>query len=153
VGLYSGPFLHSVLDRFGFVSAVMEISIHSLLNGATRAMGTVAVIDVFRAFTTADVALASGASSILMVRTVEEALALRDAGIGQICFAPRGETGHSVAKHGRGSRPVTRWFRLGNSPFEVSSADLRGKTIEVEPSRLSTAAPSGGGVGTHYELS
>ena len=64
----------------------MEISIHSLLEGATRATGTVAIIDVFRAFTTAAVALANGASSIVMVRTVEEALALRDAGFGQICM-------------------------------------------------------------------
>ena len=38
----------------------MEISIHSLLEGASRANGTVAVIDVFRAFTTAAVALANG---------------------------------------------------------------------------------------------
>jgi 2-phosphosulfolactate phosphatase len=67
----------------------MEISIHSLLEGATRATGTVAIIDVFRAFTTAAVALANGASKIVMVGTVEEALALRDAGSGQICFARR----------------------------------------------------------------
>ena len=39
----------------------MRISIHSLLEGATRAVGTVAVIDVFRAFTTAAVALSRGA--------------------------------------------------------------------------------------------
>ena len=52
----------------------MEISIHSLLEGATRATGSVAVIDVFRAFTTAAVALANGASKIVMVRTVEEAM-------------------------------------------------------------------------------
>ena len=83
-GLYSGPFLDSVLARFGFVSAVMEISIHSLLDGAERATGSVAIIDVFRAFTTAAVALANGASKIVMVRTVEEALALREAGTGQI---------------------------------------------------------------------
>jgi 2-phosphosulfolactate phosphatase len=38
----------------------MEISIYSLLEGATRATGTVAVIDFFRAFTTAAVALANG---------------------------------------------------------------------------------------------
>jgi hypothetical protein len=50
----------------------------------------VAVIDVFRAFTTVAVALANGATNIVMVRSVEEALALRDAGIGQICFAPKG---------------------------------------------------------------
>ncbi len=40
----------------------MEISLQSLLEGATRATGTVAVIDVLRAFTTAAVALANGAS-------------------------------------------------------------------------------------------
>ena len=67
----------------------MEISIHSLLEGAIRATGTEAVIDVFRAFTTAAVAPANGASKIVMVRTVKEALELRQAGIGEICFARR----------------------------------------------------------------
>jgi 2-phosphosulfolactate phosphatase len=94
----------------------MEISIHSLLEGAKRATGTVAVIDVFRAFTTAAVALANGATSIVMVGTVEEALALRGAGIGQICM---GEV--------RGRAPVG--FDFGNSPFEISTIDFRGKTI------------------------
>ena len=51
----------------------MGISIYSLLEGAERATGTVAVIDVFRAFTSAAVALANGASRIVMVGTVEEA--------------------------------------------------------------------------------
>jgi phosphosulfolactate phosphohydrolase-like enzyme len=59
----------------------MEISIHSLLKGTLRATGTAAVIDVLRAFTTIAVALTNGASPIVMVRSVEEALALRDAGI------------------------------------------------------------------------
>ena len=94
----------------------MEISIYSLLEGATRATGSVAVIDVFRAFTSAAVALANGASNIVMVSTVEEALALRDAGIGQICM---GEV--------RGRAP--QGFDFGNSPFEVSTVDFRGKTI------------------------
>ena len=94
----------------------MEISIHSLLEGAKGATGTVAVIDVFRAFTTAAIALANGATSIVMVRTVEEALALREAGIGQICM---GEV--------RGRAPDG--FDFGNSPFEISSVDFRGKTI------------------------
>jgi hypothetical protein len=66
----------------------MEISIHSLLEGAARATGRVAIIDVFWAFTTAAVALAKGAAGIVMVRSVEEALAHRDAGIGQICRSP-----------------------------------------------------------------
>jgi 2-phosphosulfolactate phosphatase len=100
----------------GLVAAVIEISIHSLLDGATRAIGTVAVIDVFRAFTTAAVALANGASSIVMVSTVEEALALREAGIGQICM---GEV--------RGRAPDG--FNFGNSPFEISGVDFDGKTI------------------------
>jgi 2-phosphosulfolactate phosphatase len=94
----------------------MEISIHSLLEGARKATGRVAVIDVFRAFTTAAVALAKGASRIVMVRTVEEALMLREAGIGQICM---GEV--------QGRAPDR--FDFGNSPFEISGIDFRGKTI------------------------
>ena len=94
----------------------MEISIHSLLEGATRATGTMAVIDVFRAFTTAAVALANGASRIVMVRSVEEALALRDAGVGQISM---GEI--------QGRAPPE--FDFGNSPFEISTVDFRDKTI------------------------
>ena len=94
----------------------MEISIHSLLEGATRATGSVAVIDVFRAFTSAAVALANGASKIVMVRTVKEALELRQAGIGEICM---GEV--------QGRAPDG--FDFGNSPFEVSTVDFRGKTI------------------------
>src|SRR5215468_10039874 len=94
----------------------MDIVIESLLEGAKRATGSVAVIEVFRAFTTAAVALANGATSIVMVRSVEEALALRDAGIGQICM---GEV--------RGRAPVG--FDYGNSPFEISGVDFQGKTI------------------------
>lgn len=94
----------------------MDIFIHSLLEGATQATGVVAVIDVFRAFTTAAVALANGASRIIMVSSVEEALALRDAGIGQVCM---GEV--------RGRAPEA--FDFGNSPFEISAVDFSGKTI------------------------
>lgn len=94
----------------------MEIQVESLLEGAKRASGTVAIIDVFRAFTTAAVALANGALQIIMVRTVEEALSLRQQGIAQVCM---GEVG--------GRAPAG--FDFGNSPFEVSSADLRGNTI------------------------
>jgi 2-phosphosulfolactate phosphatase len=65
---------------------MMEILIDSLLEGARRATGTVAIIDVFRAFTTAAVALANGASQIIMVGTVEEALLLRRRGLGQVCM-------------------------------------------------------------------
>jgi 2-phosphosulfolactate phosphatase len=94
----------------------MEIRIESLLEGARRASGAVAVIDVFRAFTTAAVALANGASRIIMVGAVEEALALREHGLGQICM---GEVG--------GHAPPG--FNFGNSPHELSQADVAGKTI------------------------
>ena len=75
-----------------------------------------AVIDVFRAFTSAAVALANGASKIVMVRTVEEAFKLREAGIGEICM---GEV------HGR----APPGFDFGNSPFEISGVDFGGKKI------------------------
>ena len=94
----------------------MNISIHSLLEGAAQATGTVAVIDVFRAFTTAAVVLANGARRIIMVSTVEEALGLRDTGVGQICM---GEV--------EGKPPAA--FDFGNSPFEVSEVNFDGKTI------------------------
>jgi 2-phosphosulfolactate phosphatase len=94
----------------------MKISIYSLLEGAERATDTVAVIDVFRAFTTAAVALGNGAAGIVMVRTVEEALALRETGIGQIC------TGEVYGRAPDG-------FDFGNSPFEISGVDFHGKTI------------------------
>lgn len=93
-----------------------EITIHSLLEGARRATGTVAVIDVFRAFTTAAVAFANGAARIVMVGAADEALRLRDAGVGQFCM---GEVG--------GRSPDG--FDFGNSPFEIAAVDFTGKTI------------------------
>jgi 2-phosphosulfolactate phosphatase len=94
----------------------MEISIGSLLQGARQAQGAVAIIDVFRAFTTAAVVLANGASQIVMVSSIEEAFALRGSGAGQICM---GEV--------RGLMPDG--FDFGNSPHEVSHVDFAGQTI------------------------
>src|SRR3954468_14714414 len=90
------------------VAVAMKISIASLLEGARNASGAVAVIDTFRAFTTAVVALANGASRIIMVATVEEALALRSAERGAICM---GEVS--------GQAPAA--FDYGNSPFEIAT--------------------------------
>ena len=94
----------------------MDIWIGSLLEGAQQARGAVAIIDVFRAFTTAAVVLANGAARIIMVGAVDQALALRSDGVGQICL---GEVG--------GSAPPG--FDYGNSPFEVSDTDFNGKTV------------------------
>ena len=82
----------------------MKIVVDSLLEGAERARGAVVIIDVFRAFTTAAVMLANGAERIIMVGSVEEAVGLRAAGIGQVCV---GEVD--------GLAPEA--FDFGNSPY------------------------------------
>ena len=59
----------------------MVIRLTSLISGAADAVGTTVIIDVFRAFTTAAIALSRGARCIMMVDSLEAALALRDAGV------------------------------------------------------------------------
>jgi 2-phosphosulfolactate phosphatase len=98
-----------------------DIRIQSLLDGAKQATGAVAVIDVFRAFTTAAVALGQGAERIIMVSEADDALRLRQRGIARLCI---GEVG--------GRAPPG--FDLGNSPYELLRAlegglDIRGKTL------------------------
>jgi len=102
----------------------MEIRIGSLLRGAREAAGTTIIIDVFRAFTTAAVAFARGAEKIILVAEVEEALALRRQGAGQLCMG-------EVA----GVKPDA--FDYGNSPYELESVDLRGQTI-IQSTRAGT---------------
>jgi len=102
----------------------MEIVVDSLLEGARRARGTVVIVDVFRAFTTAAVAFSRGASQIIMVAEPPEALTLREKGLGDLCV---GEVD--------GIRP--EGFDFGNSPFEMSQADLEGKTI-IQSTRAGT---------------
>src|ERR1700747_3494510 len=94
----------------------MLIAIGSLLDGAEQATGAVAIIDVFRAFTTAAVAFANGASRIIMVGSVEEALSLRGGGLAQVCV---GEVG--------GRAPPG--FDFGNSPFEIANVDFAGAAV------------------------
>lgn len=102
----------------------MEIVIDSLLEGARRAKGVVIIIDVFRAYTTAAVALSKGAEKIILVAEVDEAIALRNDGAGDMCV---GEVG--------GMRP--EGFDFNNSPSQVSGADLEGKTI-IQSTRAGT---------------
>jgi 2-phosphosulfolactate phosphatase len=102
----------------------VEIVIDSLLEGARRARGVVIIVDVLRAYTTAAVALSRGASKIVLVAEVEEALALRSDGVGELCM---GEVG--------GMRP--EGFDFGNSPSQLSRADVQGKTI-IQSTRAGT---------------
>jgi len=94
----------------------VRICTESLLSGARRARGTAVIIDVYRAFTTAAVALARGARRLLLVPDVAEALALREQGVGDLCA---GEV-HGVRPEG---------FDFNNSPFELSRAEVAGRTV------------------------
>ena len=94
----------------------MNITLGSLISGAREARGTAVIIDVFRAFTTAAVAFSRGAREIVLVGTPPEALELRNRGVADLCM---GEV--------HGMRPDG--FDFGNSPHELSLADVEGKTL------------------------
>jgi 2-phosphosulfolactate phosphatase len=94
----------------------MEIRLLSLLDGARQATGTVVIIDVYRAFTTASIALSRGAKQIMLVDNPRSALDLRQRGLGDLVMGE--EHGVKVAD-----------FDFGNSPYELSLADVAGKTL------------------------
>ena len=104
-----------------------------LLNEIEHVEDTVVVIDVLRAFTSAAYAFEAGAGSIQLVRSVEEALAIRQAQPGSLVM---GEAG--------GLRPDG--FDFGNSPNDFIGQDLSGRRLIQRTSAgtqgavLSTAA-------------
>jgi len=57
----------------------VEIRLAGPAAGAAEATGTVVIIDVFRAFTTAAIGFARGARQVIMVDSLERALELRAA--------------------------------------------------------------------------
>ena len=97
------------------VSTGMEIN-HASLSTCGAATGTVVVIDVIRAFTTASYAFAAGASEILLVSTVEEALALR-------------ERDPSALIMGEVNGLPVEGFDFGNSPSALIGRDLVGRHL------------------------
>ena len=102
----------------------MEIRLGSLVRDAREAAGTVIVIDVFRAFTTAAIAFDNGATDITLVAEAADALALHRSGVGDVLM---GEVD--------GKRP--EGFDYGNSPYEISGVDLTGKSL-VQSTRAGT---------------
>lgn len=102
----------------------MEIILSSLLIGAKEAKGTVVIIDVYRAFTTAAIAFSKGADKIILVPEIHQALELKKQGVGNICM---GEVG--------GIRP--NGFDFGNSPYQLANANVYGKTI-IQSTRAGT---------------
>ena len=87
------------------------IAVTSFSTGAEVAHGSVVVIDVIRAFTTAAVALSRGAEAIVMVDDLDSAVRLRAEGIGRYCMGERG-----------GVKP--EGFDFGNAPGDLAAHDL-----------------------------
>src|SRR5579883_1599931 len=83
---------------------------------AEEAEGIVIVIDVIRAFTVAAYAFAEGARELWLVRTVEDALALRE-------LAPDALLAGEI-----GGRLISG-FDLNNSPYMMTRANVRGRRI------------------------
>jgi 2-phosphosulfolactate phosphatase len=87
-----------------------------MLDECPLATGTVIVVDVLRAFSTAAYAFQVGAESINLVSTVDEALALKKKLPGSLVM---GEVG-GLSPHG---------FDFGNSPSQILEQDLKGKRL------------------------
>lgn len=93
----------------------MDVRVLELVDGARKARGLTVVIDVFRAFTLECYLFARGAEKIYPIGSVEEARALKAAHLDWLCFGERG--GWQV-----------EGFDFGNSPLQVASVDLTGRT-------------------------
>lgn len=87
-----------------------------MLEDCATATGTVLVIDVLRAFSTAAYAFQVGAESINLVSSVDEALTLKKKIPGSLVM---GEVG-GLPPHG---------FDFGNSPTQILEQDLKGKRL------------------------
>lgn len=104
----------------------MKVERASGLGAAPQALGTLVVIDVLRAFTTAACAFARGAREIELVGTVEEA------------FARRTEDPACLLVGEVDGRPVAG-FDFGNSPPALLAAELAGRRLVLR----STAGTQG----------
>lgn len=86
------------------------------LQGAAEADGVVIVIDVFRAFTVASLAVDRGASAVYPVAEIEDALALAAELQNSVLIGER---------HGK----KLEGFDFGNSPTEISTANIADRPI------------------------
>ncbi|MEO0621115.1 MAG: 2-phosphosulfolactate phosphatase [Pseudomonadota bacterium] len=115
----------------------MTLRIAAFEAGARAATGAVVIIDVFRAFTTAAVALSRGAERIVMVGTAEEAFALRASGQAARAMGERG----GIAIEG---------FDHGNSPAEIASERFDGETLVQTTSNGTRGIVAAGGAERVY---
>lgn len=94
----------------------MRIEVLDFVEGARQARGVAVVIDVFRAFSVACYAFQGGARRIIPLAGTDEALALKHAHPEYVAIGERG---------GR----MVEGFDFGNSPTDITRADLRGRTL------------------------
>lgn len=94
----------------------MNIQILHLIEGARQATGLTVIIDVFRAFTVEAYLASSGAAKIIPVGDVQTA------------FAYKAEHPDAILC-GERKGIIIDGFDYGNSPSQLQSADLRGKTV------------------------
>lgn len=97
----------------------MRVNIDRCIDGAERAgrsCGTVVVIDVLRAFTTAPHLFAAGAGAVFPVAEIDEAFSLRDRIPGSLIAGERGGI-------------MVPGFDLGNSPEVISGMNLGGRSV------------------------
>ncbi|HPE22085.1 MAG TPA: 2-phosphosulfolactate phosphatase [Bacteroidales bacterium] len=95
----------------------MDITIKEFIKGAQEAQGVTVIIDVFRAFSTACYAFDNGISRLLAVATPAEAFALRDKLKADVIIA------------GEQDEKISPGFDYGNSPTEMLTGKLAGKTM------------------------
>jgi 2-phosphosulfolactate phosphatase len=94
----------------------MQVECLDFVEGARDARGLAVVIDVFRAFSVACYATAGGARRIHPVAAIEDALALKQQHPDWVFIGER----HARRLEG---------FDFGNSPTDISAADLKGRTL------------------------
>jgi 2-phosphosulfolactate phosphatase len=99
----------------------MEIVIEHLLEGAKRAKGTVVIIDVYRAATTAANILDRGAEEIILADSFEDAFDQK-------------KNDPSIVLVGEKHGLFVPGFDHGNSPYEASRTDYAGKKVVMKTS-------------------
>ncbi len=95
---------------------MMKIQILELIEGAKHSEGLTVIIDVFRAFTTECYCFAGGALKSYPIGSIEDAFALKKEHPDWVLLGERG--GAKV-----------EGCDLGNSPWDATNYDFRGKTM------------------------
>lgn len=94
----------------------MNIQILHMIEGAKNAHGLTVVIDVFRAFSMEAYMMSQGAEKIIPVGDVNLAYKLKEENPDIVLAGER---------HGK----ILPGFDVGNSPWELSKMDIKGKTV------------------------